>query len=201
MRTILIVGNGSIPEGGAATIDAADIVIRFNDCRSVGKGGSKTDIVAVCNTGRPARAMLSNGWKANASVSKAKEIWSVRSPEKFAQMRAELIEAYPDLGDFCDDYTDDFAAFAAMTGRGHRVLPAHVHEQLDRDLAHFSPLPYAVPSSGMMVIADVLSGFAKPGDDVMLTGFDHIGWELHPFDAERRLVEALVVQGRLRRLA
>ncbi|PYE87856.1 Urease operon accessory protein [Phyllobacterium leguminum] len=200
-RTIMIVGNGSVPEGAAAKIDAADTVIRFNDCRSVGPSGSKTDIVAVCNTGRPARSMLEGGWKTNAAVCRAKEIWSVRSAEKFSKMRAGLIEAYPDLGDFCDDYTRDFAAYAEMTGRLHRVLPAHVHEQLDRDLARFSPAPYVVPSSGMVVIAAVLSGFAKREDDVMLTGFDHVGWELHPFTAERRLVETLISQGHLRRLA
>ncbi|GGB06228.1 urease operon 23 kDa accessory protein [Brucella endophytica] len=200
-RTIMIVGNGSVPPGGAAFIDAADIVIRFNDCRSVGAGGGKTDIVAVCNTGRPARAMLhGDGWKTNPAVLHAREIWSVRSGEKFASMRDELVKTYPDLSDFCDDYTDEFAAFAAAAGLSHRVIPASVHEQLDRDLARFSPAPYVVPSSGMVAIADVLLGFAKPGDDVVLTGFDHIGWELHPFAAEKQLVENWIVEGRLRRL-
>ncbi|WP_420963513.1 Urease operon accessory protein [Brucella sp. IR073] len=200
-RTIMIVGNGSVPHGGAAFIDAADIVIRFNDCRSVGAGGGKTDIVAVCNTGRPARAMLhGDGWKTNPAVLRAGEIWSVRSGEKFAKMRDELVKTHPDLNDFCDDYTDAFAAFAATTGASHRVIPAAVHEQLDRELIRFSPAPYVVPSSGMVAIADVLSGFAKPGDEIVLTGFDHIGWEWHPFAAEKQLVESWSAEGRLRRL-
>ena len=77
-RTIMIVGNGLVPDAAAAVIDAADLVIRFNDCR--GAIGGKTDIVAVCNTGRPALAMLGGGrWKASAAVRQASAIWCVRA--------------------------------------------------------------------------------------------------------------------------
>lgn len=78
----MIVGNGDIEEGGAGIIDAADIVIRFNDCRSYGAGGSRTDAVVVRNTGRPAKAMVgSREWRAHPGVVSAGEIWSVRDPE------------------------------------------------------------------------------------------------------------------------
>ncbi|KXF74982.1 Urease operon accessory protein [Paramesorhizobium deserti] len=198
----MIVGNGGIPARGGALIDAADVVIRFNDCRSIGAGGTKTDVVAVCNTGRPARAMLDgDGWKTSDGVRQAREIWSVRAGEKFAGMRAELARSHPDLDDFCDDYTASFENFTEKTGRLHRVIPATVHEQLDRDLERFAPEPYVVPSSGMIVIAQILAGFAARDDDVVLTGFDHVGWEWHPFAAERRLVDSLVAEGRLRRLS
>ncbi|MGF6176503.1 hypothetical protein ABIE33_004815 [Ensifer sp. 4252] len=200
-RTIMIVGNGEAPEGAAATIDAADVVIRFNDCRSAGAGGTRTDIVAVCNTGRPALAMLGGGhWKNSAAIRQAREIWSVRSAEKFAGMRAALAETHPDLDDFCDDYTAGFESFTTATGRVHRVISVAAHEQLDRDLARFAPTPYVVPSSGMVVIADVISGFASADDHIVLAGFGHAGWALHPFGAERRYVDALVAEGRLRRL-
>ncbi|WP_457584172.1 Urease operon accessory protein [Ensifer canadensis] len=200
-RTIMIVGNGEVSLGAAAIIDAADVVIRFNDCRSIGAGGTKTDIVAVCNTGRPALAMLGGGrWKNSAAVRQAREIWSVRSAEKFAGMRAALAETHPDLDDFCDDYTSGFESFTTATGRVHRVISLAAHEQLDRELSRFAPGLYVVPSSGMVVIADVLSEFASADDQVVLAGFGHVGWEWHPFAAERRYVDALVAEGRLRRL-
>ncbi|WEX85915.1 Urease operon accessory protein [Sinorhizobium garamanticum] len=200
-RTITIVGNGDVPQGAAAAIDAADLVIRFNDCRSVGKGGTRTDIIAVCNTGRPALSMLGGGrWKTSDAVRQASEIWSVRFGAKFAAMRADLAKTHPNLDDFCDDYTMGFEAFARATGRRHRVIPVETHERLDRDLARFTPAPYVVPSSGLVVVADVLSDFIQPGDDVVLAGFGHSGWEWHPFAAERRYVDALVAEGRLRRL-
>ncbi len=200
-RTIMIVGNGEVPEGFGATIDAADIVVRFNDCRSVGSGGHRTDIVAVCNTGRPGISMLGGGrWKTNSAVRQAREIWCVRSGAKFAAMRSGLAETHPDLDDFCDDYTVGFESFARSTNRGFRVVPVDVHDRVEQDLAGFSPDPYVVPSSGLIVIADILSSTATVDDEVVLAGFGHVGWEWHPFAAERRYVDALAAQSRLRRL-
>ena len=44
---------GAFAPSDASRFDECDIVIRFNDCQSAGEGGLKTDVVAVCNTGRP----------------------------------------------------------------------------------------------------------------------------------------------------
>ncbi|PDT27294.1 Urease operon accessory protein [Rhizobium sp. L9] len=199
IKKIVIVGNGEIGEGQAGIIDAADFVIRFNDCRSYGTGGSRTDAVAVCNTGRPAKAMLgSPEWRAHPGVVSAREIWSVRDPEKFAAMRAPLAVSHPDLDDFCDDYTDAFAAFCAETGKAHIVIGKTVHEAVNDSLSAFEPAPYVVPSSGMIVTAEVLDKYA--GAEVMLAGFGHVGWEWHPFAAERQLVDTYVAAGRLTRL-
>jgi hypothetical protein len=196
----MIVGNGEIAAGAADVIDAADLVIRFNDCRSMGAGGSRTDVVAVCNTGRPARAMLGSAeWRRSPAVASASEIWSVRDPRKFAALRAPLAISHPELDDFCDDYTEQFTAFCEATGKRHVVIDQSVHEGLDAALADYDPGAYVVPSSGMVVIADVM--LHHPGDDIAITGFSHTGWDQHPFAAEKQLVDAYVSLGRLRRLA
>ncbi|WP_197486874.1 Urease operon accessory protein [Rhizobium bangladeshense] len=195
----MIVGNGEVGEGEAGIIDAADFVIRFNDCRSYGAGGSRTDAVAVCNTGRPAKAMLGSlEWRTHPGVVSAREIWSVRDPDKFAAMRAPLAVSHPDLDDFCDDYTEAFGAFCAETGKTRVVIDKSIHEAADASLAAFAPTPYVVPSSGMIVIAEVLNTYAEA--EVMLAGFGHVGWEWHPFAAERQLVDSYIAAGRLRRL-
>ena len=200
-RTIMIVGNGPVQEGAASVIDAADLVIRVNDCRSCGAGGEKTDIVAVCNTGRPALTMLGGGrWKSNAAVRQAREIWCVRASEKFRELRPQIEERHPDLHDLCDDYTDGFRAFAKATGRSFHVVPASTHESVDAEQKHYDPGEYVVPSSGLIVIAEVLAHWMRPSDRVVLGGFGHAGWEWHPFGAERRYVDALVSKGRLMRL-
>ncbi|MBX4926952.1 hypothetical protein ABID08_004682 [Rhizobium binae] len=199
IKKIVIVGNGEVGEEQAGIIDAADFVIRFNDCRSYGAGGSRTDAVAVCNTGRPAKAMLgSRDWRTHPGVKSACEIWSVRDPDKFAAMRAPLAVSHPDLDDFCDDYTDAFSAFCAEAGKTHVVIDKSMHEAVDASLSAFAAAPYVVPSSGMIVIAEVLSKF--PQAEVMLAGFGHVGWEWHPFAAERQLVQSYIAAGRLRRL-
>ncbi|MDR9784634.1 Urease operon accessory protein [Rhizobium redzepovicii] len=199
IRKIVIVGNGEVAEAEAGVIDAADFVVRFNDCRSYGTGGSRTDAVAVCNTGRPAKAMLGSlQWRTHPSVVSAREVWSVRDPEKFAAMRAPLAVSHPDLDDFCDDYTEAFGAFCTETGKTHVVIDKSIHEVVDAALSAFAPAPYVVPSSGMIVIAEVLSKF--PEAEVMLAGFGHVGWEWHPFAAERQLVDSYIALGRLKRL-
>lgn len=197
-RSIMIVGNGEIDPGLARTIDAADVVMRFNDCRSAGNGGTKTDIVTVCNTGRPGKAMTEDSeWKTNPFVLAASAIWCVRDPHKFAAMRPSILAEHPELDDFCDDYTDGFRDFARETGKAFHVVPAATQEQLDAELAAYHPGPYVVPSTGLVAIAEFLTHFSQKGDRVTLVGFGHQGWEWHPWQAEEQWVEDRVRQGRL----
>jgi hypothetical protein len=197
-RTIMIVGNGEIAEGASDIIDAGDLVVRFNECGSFGAGGRRTDVVAVCNTGRPAKSMLSSAeWRGKEAVRAATEIWSVRDPRKFAALRAPLALSHPELDDFCDDYTDEFAAFAVEAGKRRVVIDRAIHDAVDAALRVHQPAPYVVPSSGLIVIAEVMT--SRPDDDIVLAGFGHVGWDGHPFAAERKLVDAYVEAGRLRR--
>mgnify|MGYP002398509764 CR=1 FL=1 len=197
----MIVGNGPVAEGSDRLIDQSDLVIRFNDSRNAGQAGSRTDVVAVCNTGRPAHAMIdSRRWRESRPVRSCREIWSVRDPEKFAALRPQLAVSHPELDDFCDDRTEDFAAFAAASGKVHRVIPASVQEAAEQALAAHKPAPYIVPSSGMVVLAYVLDTPEFSEDEIVIAGFGHKGWKGHPFLAERRLVNFHVASGRLTRL-
>lgn len=190
-----------MPEEAAAFIDSCDVVIRFNDCRSAGAGGRKTDVVAVCNTGRPGKDMVSaSGWRNNGAVHAASEIWCVRDPLLFAAMKPVLERIRPDLDDFCDDYTEGFAALAQAGGKKHVVIGRSVHDRLDTLLRNHSPGEYVVPSSGLVVIGHVLSDEAYRNDEILITGFGHEGWDGHPFAAEKRLVNAWEGEGRLKRL-
>lgn len=207
---IVIVGNGPVPDSAANAIASADCVIRFNDCRSY-RPGERTDIVAVCNTGRPAKMMLGTSvasavhptilptaWAAHPAVMAAGGIWCVRNPAVFAALRAPLALTHPELDDFCDDETEGFKAFAQASGKTFRVLDAETQHFLEMMLARFSPAAYIVPSTGLVVIADVLG--AHPAADIALAGFAHVGWEGHPFAAEAQLVDRWIAEGRLRRL-
>lgn len=200
-QRVMIVGNGDVAEGAAARIDAADRVIRFNGCRNFGQAGSRTDVIAVCNTGRPARAMLSSeDWLDSRPVRDCSEIWSVRDPDKFLAMRSALAISHPELDDFCDDHTAGFAAIAEARGKRHRIVSRDVHEAADQALLAFDPAPYVVPSSGMIVVAQLLLDPAHAGDEIFLAGFTHQGWDGHPFIAERQLIEAHMASGKLARL-
>jgi hypothetical protein len=200
-KTIMIVGNGDIDPAKAAIIDGADVVVRFNDCRSAGPGGVKTDIVAVCNTGRPAKAMTEDTiWRNRECVQAASEIWCVRDGAKFLKMRPDILARHPELDDFCEDFTAGYRAIAAEMHKRLHVISAMVHESVDDALKPFEPGDYVVPSSGLIVIAEILHHHSKLGDDIALAGFGHVGWEWHPFPAEKRLVESWIDKGLLRRL-
>ena len=164
-RRIVIVGNGDIPDGVAGTIDAADMVIRFNGCRSAGRGGRKTDVVAVCNTGRPAMEMLAGGrWKASETVRQAREIWCVRASEVFAALRAPLAESHPDLDDFCDDHTDGFRTFAVSAIRSATTRLGSTHMRFGMKLG----------AAALALAAGLgLSAAAAQAGEVWIGGYAH----------------------------
>ncbi|WP_167304509.1 Urease operon accessory protein [Agrobacterium fabrum] len=201
-RRIMIVGNGELPPGVAGFIDLSDIVIRFNDCRSLGAGGRRTDVVAVCNTGRPGHEMTQGrDWRESDGVRQAFALWSVRDPAKFSEMEPGIRARWPELTDFCVDYTAGFAAIAAETSKSHIVIPRDVHERLDKALAAHAPAPYVCPSTGLIAIAHVLESVSGDGDEVAIAGFSHQGWSGHPFAAEQQLVDTLSNEGRLARIS
>ncbi|AAK88139.2 urease accessory protein [Agrobacterium fabrum] len=198
----MIVGNGELPPGVAGFIDLSDLVIRFNDCRSLGAGGRRTDVVAVCNTGRPGHEMTQGrDWRESDGVRQASALWSVRDPAKFSEMEPGIRARWPELTDFCVDYTAGFAAIAAETSKSHIVIPRDVHERLDKALAAHAPAPYVCPSTGLVAIAHVLESVSGDGDEVAIAGFSHQGWSGHPFAAEQQLVDTLSNEGRLARIS
>lgn len=199
MYKIAIVGNGTVNTKGRAAASCANLVVRFNDCRSYSLG-ERCDVVAVCNTGRPAKEMLnSNNWRTAEAVRVASEVWCVRDPVKFAVLKPILAASRPELDDFCDDYTAGFGTFCRSSGKVHRIIPGLVHEDVDNALTSVAAAPYVIPSSGMVVIMDVLTNY--PEAQISIVGFDHVGWEGHPFASERRLVDDYVASGRLHRIA
>lgn len=200
-RLFMVVGNGEIGQRAREAIADAHAVVRFNDCRSAGTDAARTDIVVVCNTGRPGKRMLEEPqWREHASVKAAQAIWCVRDPAKFAEMRAPLAVSHPELDDFCDDYSGGFRVFAENEGKGFRVIPRDVHERVDAALSAFSPAPYVTPSTGLVAIADLMDNHLGPGDRIALAGFSHQGWDGHPWDAERQYFEPLEASGLVTRI-
>ncbi len=195
---IMIVGNGEIGENGRVAAAKADFVIRFNECRSYASSSCRTDVIAVCNTGRPGKRMAeADEWRNLPAVRDTVEIWSARDPALFREMREPLAQTYPELDDFCDDYTDAFDRFCKMSGKQHVVIDRAIHAFADDAISALAPPSYVVPSTGLIAIVETLRRF--PSADIALTGFNHTGWAGHPFSAERQIVDQYVAAGSLTR--
>ncbi|MGN8114464.1 Urease operon accessory protein [Labrys sp. 22185] len=196
---ILLVGNGPISPDAVSLADQASFVVRFNDCRSYADLPGPTHAVAICNTGRPGYAMAtSTKWRSHSAIREAGELWCVRNPAKFLDLRAAILDMWPDLTDFCDDHTSRFATYCAVVGKDFLVFDRKLHDEVDRDLADLAAPPYVVPSSGMLALHYVLQRFAHL--PIILVGFTHQGWEWHPFSAEKTLVDRYIRLGRVTRL-
>jgi hypothetical protein len=200
-RQIMIIGNGAIGEGVAELANASDMVVRFNLCSSYSDKDQRCDVIALCNTGRPGKAMAQSlEWRAHPAFRSAREIWSVRDGWKFQEMKPEVLARYPELDDFFEDFADEFAAIAKTEGKEHQVLSRDLHEALDAEIAQLTDEPYVCPSSGLVAIAQILNTIKQAGDRVLIAGFTHQGWALHPFDAEKRLIDGWVAKGDLTRV-
>lgn len=178
-------------------IDRYDFVIRFNDCWSFSSGGKRTDVVAVCNTGRPAKKMLEpQEWRSHPAVVGASEIWSVREPKKLAQMstRVQVLRS---------DYTTRFKAFCTETEKRHSVIDRaiHCHTQSRRQYACcVSARALCRTQQWHDCYLLVTCSIDSPRLMLPSRGGGHEGWEGHPFAAKRKLVDSYVAIGRLMRL-
>lgn len=198
IHDIMIVGNGEIGEKGRVATAKADFVIRFNECRSYAASPCRTDVVAVCNTGRPGKRMGSDAsWRALPAVRDTPEIWSARDPALFRDMRQPLASKHPELDDFCDDYTSLFEVFCTISGKKHVIINREIHALADDAITAFSSSAYVVPSTGLVAIVETLRRF--PSANIALTGFSHTGWAGHPFSVEKQIVDQYVAEGSLTR--
>ncbi|MDQ0473888.1 Urease operon accessory protein [Labrys wisconsinensis] len=183
---------------GRQTVLSADLVIRFNDCRSAGEDAWRTDVVAVPNSGIDGKAIVENpSWVTVPGIAAAAEIWCVRDPVWLDAIRPEFVRAYPGFEDMCIDYSGGIQEICDRHGKRLRILSAATHQRLDEELAAFSPPPYAVPSSGLIVAADVLWNVASTVDRIVVAGFSHQGSGEHPWVAEEQWVDRKVAEGKL----
>jgi hypothetical protein len=94
-------------------------------------GPSRTDVVAVCNTGRPAWRCSGRGeWPSIRPCARRGYLERSR-PGKIRCPAAPLAVSHPELDDFCDDYTEVNSMPSAQCGKAHVVVDKLIHERVD----------------------------------------------------------------------
>jgi hypothetical protein len=190
-KKLYIVGNGPITGDMSPVIDASDFVVRFNEPKvSIGMSGEKTDILFLCNAGKPMQRRLEDPRFLNSAIMKdAKQVILAYHPI--------IIDRYfpkPNILSRLNGRREDWTlpTIMALGGidKASLVLPAAFYMQGCRELG----LPEAkmstvFPSTGYFGIFYILRRFPATEWAISICGFTWEGWKRHAWADERKWVE------------
>lgn len=181
---IFLVGNGPTSDLNDI-IDRADLVVRMNTVPTFGKTtGTKTDILVLVNTGSPGLELLSlKGVMSNPAFKLAREIRLPVCPERAAVRRA----AHPERSNQMSEWSH-LTKHEVYRDKIITNVHGHIAAKLEAKLN--SP----VPSTGMTITEQFVTNFQR-GHKIHLCGFEHKGWDGHPWEAEKALTNSYVDQG------
>jgi hypothetical protein len=193
---VVLVGNAPLVGDHAALVDAADLVVRFNEPRSWGaNGGTRFDAWVIANSVGGRHFAVQQTFAAAPYRDLAREIWLPRAVEVHRELRARHPEAA-----MSPAAEQDFAG---------RIL---ARNQLTQPVVRFGadfyrrclellqampdpPAPTMIPSAGFLALHHVLE--RHPEARITLVGFTFEGWHGHPWAHEAARVRALAAAGRL----
>ena len=174
-------------------IDQSDIIIRMNDVKNVDSEGigSRTDILAIMNTGQ--RKYLREKQFPQLILTNLKEILFVVPSKEIEKLSFQKSEN-PNCGiQFADKI---------LKHQGWDKMPVTYTDdnqmlQLQETLSSMSGRS-CMPSTGIRVIEHVLNQLRFHDYKVYLVGFGFEGWLGHGFDAEKLYVQELLDRDKLR---
>ncbi len=215
-KRLVIVASAPLQRDFSRFIDSADCVVRFNNCKNYGRqAGTRTDILYLNNTGDPdvqrtLRFFLKPRTPAQLEAelpyrSSARAFYFVRPPAHYFQalMQDRLDQGVQLAGQELPRHSHgrDIAAEVAVSlrlpaDRTHR-LSAQFHDSVIGKLEEFGIGDALFPSTGMLGVEHILSCEDFAGYDIVALGFGFSGWEGHPWEAERQLMQRYAREGRL----
>jgi hypothetical protein len=200
--TVVIVGNAPLGYDYSGLVDAADVVVRLNDCkRYLGRSGTKTTILCVNNSGVPARGYIAQTpLLTNPLCGGVGEFWFPRDMHTHLRwvrrVRHDRDHEYQDL-------TDGIVAanrlFTKTLVRGSAAMNDALYTTL-QTIERANGVPdrsFECPSTGALAMAWALADPRFREHRVVLVGFRFEGWEGHPWRAERQWVDEHVRSGRV----
>lgn len=198
-KRVSIVGNGPVGAGSGAAIDAADVVIRFNEPWQLpDEIGSKTDILFLVNSGKSMQARLANDLYLDSKLFReAKEIILPYHPSVIAKYHRR-----PNLLSWLKgrraDWTWQTIEALGKRGKPVTVLPASSYEKSCEELGiPRTQMQKLFPSTGFIAIRYALDRFLSPEWHVELHGFGWTGWKRHDWERERSWVRRKIEEGAL----
>jgi hypothetical protein len=198
-KKLYIIGNGPVSGDMSAEINAADFVVRFNEPKAaIGKTGTRTDILFLCNAGKPMQRRLADrGFLDSPMMKDAKEVILAYHPE--------IVRRYfpkPNMLSRLKGRREDWTmpTILALGGAGKTcvILPTDFYFEGCKALGLTGDrLGKVFPSTGYFGIYFVLDRYPAAHWDIFLCGFSWQGWKKHAWGDERKWIEDKVREGLL----
>lgn len=204
MKKLVIIGNADVASDYSELVNSFDVAVRINLRKNHntihGTTGTKTDL--LCYTPRAVYLVMNNdedlqlieGYCNNVS-----RVWFLRPRRAYWVNRIFLSGFFFRKERLFFDLSRAFMKrFKLKDSRTEFVeanfLNSTIHKLWDMNFS--SPRPW--PSAGIMAIEKVLADEEFRHFEKYLLGFTFEGWEGHPWESEKKLVEGYREKGLLR---
>jgi hypothetical protein len=195
MRVVLV-GNAPVTRDHGPMVDAADLVVRFNEPATWANGtGRRFDVWVIAN-GRAGSNLAARRPFAEAPYRDLpSEIWFPVSTEVHAELRQRFPNGF--LKPASEHDTADDILSANGLGQPARHLGADNYRRAFALLRDVDPhlQPTRVPSAGFVTAVHFLE--SRPEAALTLVGFTFRGWPVHPWAVEEVFVRRAAEAGRL----
>jgi len=200
MRRAVIIGNGPVEADLGKRIDAADIVIRFNEPPYEPlRTGTKSDILFVVNSGKSMQGRLENpAYLSSPHVANASEIILPYEPSVIARYHPKP-NVLSRIKGRKADWTGEAVAMFEQAGKAVAVLPAAFYEKCCETLGIAVGQRRSIfPSTGFVAIVHALERYPAVEWRVEICGFGWHGWKRHDWQAERIWVDRQMAASSIR---
>ncbi|GAA5625605.1 MULTISPECIES: glycosyltransferase family 29 protein [Brucella] len=201
-KTIFIVGNGPLDRDLSSEIDAADLVLRFNEPRvSLGMSGTKTDMLMLATSSKQMEQWIKDPTFINSEIVR-------NTPEVLFAFHPSIIKRFHHHPNFLSrlkgrraDWTNQAIDYFGRAGKKIRIMPSQDYFAVCEELGIGADRMKTVfPSTGFFGIWLVLRKYSLPDWDVKICGFSWEGWKRHDWAAERKWIEEKIAAGDLHKV-
>lgn len=189
VRTVAVVGNGPVSWLDSFRIDRCDVVIRFNEWKNYRRhGGRRADVLCICNTGAPARKFIERNLIGGAPfIERISEVWFPRD-EEVHKRHASVFDPDAPASEF-EDLSEGLVSSNRLSGKRLIHFSGAFNQAVFDSLSRRAVGPFLCPSTGILAIEYVLCNPRFAGSRKFVFGFSHQGWDGHPWQAERALLD------------